>query len=111
MYRKLLIIELNEFNTDLLRRGSNELGLSNIQRMLNMKYSQTFTENLEHGELDPWVQWVSVHLGLPHRIHKVTRLGELPNSKYLQENTITLPCYEGLDLNYVIDSINGFFKV
>ena len=84
MNRKLLIIELNEFNTDLLRKGSIELGLSNIQRMLNMKHSKTFTENLAHGELDPWVQWVSIHIGMPHRIHKVTRLGELPDSNYLQ---------------------------
>ena len=84
MNRKLLIIELNEFNTDLLRKGSNELGLSNIKRMLNMKHSKTFTENLAHGELDPWVQWVSVHIGMPHSIHKITRLGELPDSNHLQ---------------------------
>ena len=84
MNKKLLILELNEFNTDLLRRGSEHLNLSNIKRMLTMSHAETFTDNFDHGELDPWVQWVSVHIGLPHKIHKVTRLGELPNPNYPQ---------------------------
>lgn len=29
-----------------------------------------------------------------------------PNASFLQENTITLPCFEGLDVNYIVESIN-----
>ena len=32
------------------------------------------------------------------------------NSKFLEENTITLPCYDGLVQNNVIDSINIFYR-
>ncbi len=33
-----------------------------------------------------------------------------PSSRYLEENTITLPCYESLDPTYIIDEINSFCK-
>lgn len=32
-----------------------------------------------------------------------------PNAMYLQENTITLPCYDGVDLEYIFQKIKEFF--
>lgn len=31
-----------------------------------------------------------------------------PNAKYLQENTITFPCYDGVDVGYIVESIKAF---
>lgn len=31
-----------------------------------------------------------------------------PNSKYLEQNTITLPCYDGVDVDYIFEKISDF---
>jgi len=31
-----------------------------------------------------------------------------PNSLYLQENSITFPCYDGVDIEYIVDAIKGY---
>jgi len=28
-----------------------------------------------------------------------------PNAKYLEQNTITLPCYDGVDVEYIVDKL------
>jgi dTDP-4-amino-4,6-dideoxygalactose transaminase len=33
-----------------------------------------------------------------------------PNSLYLQENTITFPCYDGVDIEYIVDIIKGYMR-
>ena len=66
--KRLLIIELNEFNEDLLFRGANTYKLKNISKLLDFKSSQTISmDEIEHHGLDPWVQWVSIHTGVPHK--------------------------------------------
>jgi len=32
-----------------------------------------------------------------------------PNAKYLEVNTITLPCYDGVDVEYISQKIKGYF--
>ena len=60
----LLVIELNEFNIDLLKKGVKKLKLKNIEKILKFNHSNTLCyDNLERHGLDPWVQWVSVHTG------------------------------------------------
>jgi hypothetical protein len=76
---RLLLVELNEFSTDLFERGIRELGLSNVARLLQQPHSTTTTDDLlEHRGLDPWVQWVSVHTGVPSSKHGVIHLGDAP---------------------------------
>ena len=73
----MLVIELNEFNPDYLKREAYKLNLKNILFFLNFKHSYTFTkEEKEHHGLDPWVQWVSIHSGRPFSEHKIGRLGQ-----------------------------------
>ena len=83
--RKLLIIELNEFNFDYLKTISEKYNLINFKKLLKANKSITYSKDqLEHQGLDPWVQWVSVHTGLPSKIHQVKRLGSVPNLKFPQ---------------------------
>ena len=96
MKEKLLIVELNEFNVELLNQGVEELGLKNIQKILNLNHSKTLSDaKTERHGLDPWVQWVTVHTGQNSSQHKVIRIGEVPNLKFPQiweklgENGIT----------------------
>lgn len=75
--KKLLLIELNEFDPDFLAQQSERLGLKNLSALLSMTYSETTTDDeVEHQGLDPWVQWVNVHTGRPSKKHGVKRLGD-----------------------------------
>jgi hypothetical protein len=76
---RLMLIELNEFSVDLFERGVRELKLPSIQRMLGMRSSTTTTDDMvEHRGLDPWVQWVSMHTGVPSSVHGIIHLGDAP---------------------------------
>jgi hypothetical protein len=73
---KLTLIELNEFNPDMLARAAAELNLRHVARLLAMPATETFTnDEQEHQGLDPWVQWVSIHSGQPTEVHGIRRLG------------------------------------
>jgi len=83
--KRLIIVELNEFNEELLKKASNDLNLRNIKKFLDMNKSETISsDNKEHFGLDPWVQWVSIHTGCPHEIHKIDHLADVKNLKYPQ---------------------------
>ena len=81
----MLVIELNEFDPDYLKKEANKLNLKNILFFLNFKHSYTYTkEEKEHYGLDPWVQWVSIHSGQPFSEHKICRLGQTKIQKNAQ---------------------------
>ena len=85
MKEKILLIELNEFNLDLLNVAVKELGLKNIRKILNFRHSKTLSDDNEEGQgLDPWVQWVSIHTGKPSNIHNVFRIGDIPKLEFPQ---------------------------
>ena len=76
--KRLLIIELNEFNEELLLNGVKKYRLKNINKFLELKSSKTISvDETEHHGLDPWVQWVSIHTGVPHEKHKITHLADI----------------------------------
>lgn len=76
----MLIVELNEFNENLLTAVSARLRLSNIQQFLNWKRVIVRTDDIyDSGFLEPWSQWVSVHTGVPSSEHGVKHLGDVPN--------------------------------
>lgn len=77
--RKAYVIELNEFNLDLLARAAERLRLGTLQRILGWQRGVTTADqDVEHQGLDPWVQWVSVHAETPSQVHGVIRLGDVP---------------------------------
>lgn len=77
--KRLTLIELNEFSVALLRQGTEEFALPNVARMLQLRAGITTTDDMiEHRGLDPWVQWVSVHAGVPSSMHGVIHLGDAP---------------------------------
>lgn len=66
----LLLLELNEVNEELLASAARELGLANLQHILGLARTETFTKDTyESNYLEPWVQWVSIHTGLPSSCH------------------------------------------
>lgn len=88
---RLMMIELNEFSVNLFARGVKELPLPNIERLLAMRSSTTTTDDLvEHRGLDPWVQWVSTHTGVPSSVHGIIHLGDAPSKLGLRQIWETL---------------------
>lgn len=76
----MLLIELNEFNRELLQNIAASHGLEHLQKVLAWRHASTFTsDEYDTGFLEPWVQWVSVHTGVPSTRHGVKNLGDVPN--------------------------------
>lgn len=78
--KKIILLELNEFNAALLEKAGRELGLQNIQDVLSAPKTDTFTrDTYESNFLEPWVQWVSVHTGKASARHQIKHLGDVPH--------------------------------
>ena len=71
MNKKLFLLELNEFNINILKYYSKKYNLTNIQKILKFNKTNTYTndryigDNNQFGYLDPWSQWVSIHTQTP----------------------------------------------
>jgi hypothetical protein len=82
---RLLLFELNEFNDTLLRDAVKTYGLKNLGRLLELNRTYLATaDTYESDFLEPWVQWVSLHTGVPSQVHQVKHLGDVPELAFPQ---------------------------
>ena len=83
--RRLLLVELNEINLDIVKSylDSDLLSLPGFEQLLARGVVRTSSE-AEYEHLEPWVQWVSAHSGLTYAEHGVFRLGDIVGSKVPQ---------------------------
>ena len=88
---KLLLIQLNEINFELVNKylnSSKKNEFKNLKILKNTyKSFDTYSEK-EYKNLEPWIQWASVHLGKDYNQHKIYRLGDIvkhPNEKQIFE--------------------------
>jgi len=82
---KLFLLELNEFNIELLQKAVERLPVHNIRRLLSFHRTKTHTgDQYESDFLEPWVQWVSVHTGIPSSVHQIKHLGDVPGLQVKQ---------------------------
>jgi hypothetical protein len=87
---RVLLVELNEINFDVVRQYLySTRGLNNFRKLFSdFKYLVTASE-VNYRDLEPWIQWVTVHTGKPYEIHRVFRLGDIvnrPNLKQIYED-------------------------
>ncbi|MDQ7730926.1 hypothetical protein [Halomonas sp. SpR8] len=76
----MLVIELNEFSADLLRKIAGRENLTFLQEVLQWHQDRSWSEDTyDSGFLEPWVQWVSVHSGVPSTTHQIKNLGDIPS--------------------------------
>src|SRR5262245_30456255 len=72
----VILIEFNELTPSLMARFMASGHLPNFQRLYNESHIYE-TDAEEEGEnLNPWVQWVTVHSGLSASEHGITRLSD-----------------------------------
>ena len=75
--KKLLAINLNEFNLKFLKYGSKKYNLKNINKFLKLSNIETFSvDKIQDKNLDPWVQSISINSGQRSSKHKIFNLGE-----------------------------------
>ena len=91
MSLKLLFVQLNEINFDLVDEyilASKKNKFTNLKIIKNnYKSFDTYAED-KYENLEPWIQWVSVNLGKDFNKHNVFRLGDIvnfPNEKQIFE--------------------------
>lgn len=78
---RLIVLQLNEINFDLVERYLEHHSLPGFRQLLaRFARIETFAEK-KYEELEPWIQWVSAHTGLPYAEHKVFRLGDAVNQR------------------------------
>ena len=82
MNKKLIILQLNEVNFDLVKKYISKGYLKNFKFLLeNNNFIETKSEE-KYENLEPWIQWVSFYSGKSFSEHKVFRLNENANNKW-----------------------------
>lgn len=78
--KKLLFLELNEVNFEFVEHYAQRGALPTFARLLAAHgYARTASETV-YELIEPWIQWFTVHTGLPYGEHKVFRLGDGPQA-------------------------------
>lgn len=73
--RPILSLELNELCAPLLDRWMADGSLPHFRRLHGSSHVfETFADTESPEELEPWIQWYSIHTGLAYDQHRVFRL-------------------------------------
>jgi hypothetical protein len=75
--RELLLIELNEVMFPYVEHYIRKGRLPHFAALFE-QHGYGLTDSKEsYANLEPWIQWVSAHTGLPYESHRVFRLGDI----------------------------------
>ncbi|MGC2199273.1 MAG: hypothetical protein WA633_03875 [Stellaceae bacterium] len=80
---KIVLLEFNEICPPLLDKWMSQGRLPNFSAFYNS--SQVFTSIADVSEaayLEPWIQWYSIHSGLPYAEHQVFHLTDGPKAAH-----------------------------
>jgi len=88
MNSKLIFIQLNEINFELVYKyinSANKKKFTNLRYLKkNFKNFETFAED-KYENIEPWIQWASVHLGKNYKSHQIFRLGDIVNHPEMKQ--------------------------
>ncbi|HXC08786.1 MAG TPA: hypothetical protein VNV61_07645 [Steroidobacteraceae bacterium] len=73
-HQRLILLEFNELCPHLVDRFIDEGALPNFKRLRDA--SETFITHTNEEVLEPWIQWVTVHTGVPLSEHGIKDLDE-----------------------------------
>jgi hypothetical protein len=72
----IILIEFNELSPVLMRRFMSEGKLPHFQRLHNQSHVYVTDAAEKAPCLEPWIQWTTVHTGLPYDEHQIFHLGD-----------------------------------
>lgn len=81
---RLLLLELNEVNVEMVAAYAADGTLPNFRALLDDHGFCKTSSEAEFENLEPWIQWVTAHTGLPLRDHGVFRLGDIADADFEQ---------------------------
>lgn len=83
--KHLILLELNEINFDVVERyvAADATRFPALKKLMAGVHIRTSCEK-QYEELEPWIQWASVHTGKTYAEHGVFRLGDMVGSKVPQ---------------------------
>ena len=80
----LVFAELNEVNFEFIEHYARRGALPVFERLIGAHgYARTRSEET-YEQIEPWIQWVTVHTGKSYAEHKVFRLGDGPQAGIAQ---------------------------
>jgi hypothetical protein len=109
---RLFLIEFNELCPELLRQLMERGELPHFQRFYQSATVFTTDAGEEPPYLEPWIQWPTVHSGLPYAEHQVFHLGDGRRLAYkclaelLSDAGVPVGVFGSMNLNY--DRLNGY---
>jgi hypothetical protein len=79
--KRLILLELNEINFDIVEKylADDSARFPALKKLLTGSRIRTSCEK-QYEELEPWIQWVSVHTNKTYKEHGVFRLGDIVGS-------------------------------
>ena len=60
--KKLIFIELNEINFDIVKKYNSKFNFKFFNKSFFKQLKKTYSED-DYNLLEPWIQWVSIHTG------------------------------------------------
>jgi hypothetical protein len=79
--KRLILLELNEINFDIVDKylAKDPVRFPSLKKLLGGSRIRTSSE-MRYEELEPWIQWASVHTAKTYAEHGVFRLGDMVGS-------------------------------
>lgn len=79
--KRLILLELNEINFDVVDKyvEADSARFPALKKLLLGSSIRTSCEK-KYEELEPWIQWASVHTGKTYAEHRIFRLGDIVGS-------------------------------
>ena len=73
---RAILMEFNELSPILIDRFIGEGALPNFRKLRDQSHCYVTDAQARPPNLEPWIQWTTVHSGLSHQEHGITRLDE-----------------------------------
>ncbi len=73
----LIFLELNEVSFEFIQKYINKGKLDNFKKFINTYGLSKTSSESEYKNLEPWIQWVTIHSGKKFNQHNVFRLGDI----------------------------------
>lgn len=111
----LILLEMNEINFDIVKEyiDADPSLFPALQQLMAGRMINT-TAELEYDEIEPWIQWVSVHTGKSYQEHGIFRLGDIVGShqdqiyEQLEKQGFKVGCISPMNAENLLNSPSYF---
>lgn len=110
MKKKLIILQFNEVNFDLVKKYISKGYLKNFEYFIkNFNLVETSSES-KYENLEPWIQWVSFYTGKKFKDHQVSHLNDFDKKQWNFLSELEKKYKKKLALLFPMNLKNNFSK-